>query len=390
MPAKINLDFDKLYNSINPAYGKYKIIEDLGIENRHRYANIKFINTNNICKYRLDAILSGKVKDDMAGINFDKIYNHPRYGNYKIIEYLGRDEKSNRLVKIKFLDYENEEKITLFRLADSCQVKPDFIKIGKEFMSCNYGPFVIKEIYSGYTDNGKKIDRKALVHFIETGYEAIYTTEDILSGCVRDKYATSIYNIDTTILQNPDAFILKCLKYTWNSMMTRCYKSNAPAYNEVTVCSRWHNMNTFIEDAKYLPQFYKYYRFPNNYRIDKDYLQLSIPNNKRIYSPETCMFLSTMDNSNLRAIENKRNHPEKFSSKYYNVSKRNGNYVVAMFNIYLGSYTDEIVAASVANYWQLYFHRFDIIPLLNNVPNMTPDQFIHYRVNPKELCIIKE
>ena len=44
----------------------------------------------------------------------------------------------------------------------------------------------------------------------------------------------------------------------------------------------------------------------NIYELDKDYLQQNIPIENRIYSPETCMFITKADNLQLALNENNR------------------------------------------------------------------------------------
>ena len=130
------------------------------------------------------------------------------------------------------------------------------------------------------------------------------------------------------------------------------------------------------------------------YQLDKDYLQLNIPMNERIYSPNTCIFLHFKDNINIRYIEEKMNNPA--LSKYFGVtpSKPLGTFTVHLIvnnnYIYRGTYDDEIVAANVYNYWYEYYHNYELIPLLNNVPYVPMEEWILHNRNPKTMCEIIE
>ena len=70
----------------------------------------------------------------------------------------------------------------------------------------------------------------------------------------------------------------------WKSMITRCYSSNYhkqfPTYKECTVCEEWLVFSVF-------KSWMKHQDWEEN-QLDKD---LIVPGNK-IYSPETCVFIS--------------------------------------------------------------------------------------------------
>ena len=75
----------------------------------------------------------------------------------------------------------------------------------------------------------------------------------------------------------------------WQSMLGRCYnvkvQVKCPTYKDCTVCDAWHNFQNFAE-------WYELNHI-EGYQIDKD---IKIPGN-RVYSPETCLFVSPHENS---------------------------------------------------------------------------------------------
>ena len=71
----------------------------------------------------------------------------------------------------------------------------------------------------------------------------------------------------------------------WEAMLNRCYSGNYPTYAGCTVCDEWRLLSGFTQwfDENYI----------DGYELDKD---LKVLGNK-LYSPETCLFLSRQDNS---------------------------------------------------------------------------------------------
>lgn len=321
---------NKQFNSSK--YGPYVILKDVKKE-KCTYVEIEFLISGAHTITRLTNALNGKVRDPQYGLNFNKIYTSNNYGRYRVID-----------------------------------------------------------IYSGKINCGNK----AKIKFIDTGYEKIVELFHAVLGDVYDNSATYKTPIDTSKLDNIDRNIkIKNFTYIiWREMIKRCYNNNADNYNfyggnGISVCNEWKNINIFANDIKTLPQYEKWYRFPTLYQLDKDYLQLSIPKNKRIYSPKTCMFLYYADNINLSHIENRNNN--NLVSNYFVVHKETESTYSASLsinnnNIYLGTFDNEIVAANVYNYWYNYYHNFELVPLLNNVPYVDPKEFIKHNTNPKVIC----
>lgn len=83
----------------------------------------------------------------------------------------------------------------------------------------------------------------------------------------------------------------------WSSMMTRCYNSKyhekEPTYKECYVCDRWLCFANFLEDLPLIDGYNEWYNNPNErIALDKD---MKIKGNK-MYSIDTCMFVSSGDN----------------------------------------------------------------------------------------------
>lgn len=80
------------------------------------------------------------------------------------------------------------------------------------------------------------------------------------------------------------------------------------------------------------------------------------------------------------------------TSQYYGVTKINDKYRVQLKmdnnkSSYLGKYTDEIVAANIYNHFYEHSNRFinkkyEIFPLLNNIPYIPFEECMKYRDPP--------
>lgn len=266
----------------------------------------------------------------------------------------------------------------------------------KIYYSDNYGPYIILDTYKRGIYN--KWRPTALIKFTSTNYEKIVDADDALYGKVTDNSTNIKIPIDTNLLSELDKLnrLNRFAKNIWESMIRRCYNDKANSfkmYGElgVTVCERWLLFDNFLVDLPFIPQYDKWSRFPTIYQLDKDYLQLHKPKNERIYSLETCMFLHYLDNNNLRSIEFKNNNSTE--SNYYGIHiDKNGKYGVQIKiegnTLWYGTFNNEIIAASVFNYHQERFHRYELVPLLNDVPYIPPNEFIKYNTNPKTMCTI--
>lgn len=324
------------YNRIleSNSCGKYVILGDTEKINNRKYVLIKFIKTNTIKEVRLDTALSGAVLDELYDIDFDKTYHSNLYGPFKILKYMGRNSDGRKLVLIKFLCTGNTKIIT--------------------YKAAKYG-------YA--------VDSNAIVK----------------------------HPLNTSILTSSEreSLIKRSLKQTWRQMICRCTDSNSAGYDNygaigVDVDNSWLNFDNFYSDVKLLPQYEKYEIRPFEYQLDKDYLQLSIPKSDRIYSKSTCMFLLNYDNNNLMSIEYRRDHLNELSSQYYGVrkikyNKYRASIIIDGKNISIGTFNSEIAAANAFNYWFETAHHYELIPLYNDVPYMSPTEFIKYNVAYKEI-----
>lgn len=91
----------------------------------------------------------------------------------------------------------------------------------------------------------------------------------------------------------------------WQSMLLRCYDEKThlrrPKYIGCTVCERWHTFSNFVEDVFKIPNF-ELWANNNGYCLDKD---IRVQDNK-VYSLDTCIFVSAAQNSSESIKRNKK------------------------------------------------------------------------------------
>ncbi|WZL56168.1 hypothetical protein SP3_00109 [Bacillus phage fHSPT3] len=187
----------------------------------------------------------------------------------------------------------------------SLNVKDDIL--GCRLFNKSGQSFIVKDKI--ITETGKA--NKYLVKFEETGYESIVEKVQIKRGTVKDRYARSVFGIgylgDVKMVDHKREYIM------WSGMLERCYDSSCERYKDyggagVTVCDRWHSFENFLEDLPNIEGYDEALFKQKKIFIDKDIKQKSIPKNKKVYSPDTCCFVSRQINNANRDLTNASNH----------------------------------------------------------------------------------
>jgi hypothetical protein len=252
--------------------------------------------------------------------------------------------------------------------------KVDFDKIfkarvGGDFKVLNIEPSV----------NGHKMVR---VKFFYTSKEKVVRWTDVNNGKefsnIRDDYYPTVAGVGC--IGNGSSYD----KHygLWEGMIVRCYDASDHTYARygakgVKVCDRWHCFEYFLEDVVNLPNYDLWAKYGGKcYNLDKDFLQQGVPLSQKIYSPNTCMFISTRDNT-LLAVSNNRNN-------YIGVRKY-GNYFEAYMSIgsfrkSLGKFATAELAAAAYNAAAEFYFKNSIV-ILNKVPPIPPGEINKYRLN---------
>lgn len=224
-----------------------------------------------------------------------------------------------------------------------------------QFYTPKYGFYRITE-YCGLSTSYEHLFR---VHFMNTGGTDIYAYSKIKSGTIRDPNYPSVYGVGYLgrkrgYVTNDKEFEL-LIHNRWNRMLDRCYNkknNHYPAYGGagVRVSDRWHNFSNFLEDIYTLPGFDKDKIISGELTLDKDKLQQNIPSCEKVYSKETCVWLSSTEQVEYRDYESMRN-PRTHTFKWIygseegiatNVSKfakQHNLYVSEIYNVLNGKKT---------------------------------------------------
>lgn len=146
---------------------------------------------------------------------------------------------------------------------------------------------------------------KVLIRFIDTGTEMITRKEKVINGQIRDKDYPLLCGVGFI---GYGVYATKHRSYQcWSSMIRRCYEDawhdKKPAYKTCEASEEWQEFQVF---AAWYDENYP--EDGISYELDKDHL---VKGNK-LYSSETCVFLSKSENSRIAG--------ERFSSMFEVVS----------------------------------------------------------------------
>lgn len=167
--------------------------------------------------------------------------------------------------------------------------------VGK-IMTNNHG-----EVYEvvAYKGRNKHAQHTYSIKFLKSGWlKEEVALCNMCKGSVRDRYAPSVFGIGC--LGNAKKSENRHAYNMWTSMLERCYCADSKNYQwygakGVTVCDRWLCFENFVKDIPILPGYNKRLFDAGLIKLDKD--SLSDPR-LRIYSPETCQFVTHSDNMN--------------------------------------------------------------------------------------------
>lgn len=155
------------------------------------------------------------------------------------------------------------------------------------------------------------------VIFEDTGTLLNTTSGSIRQGCIKDVMKPSVFSIGFLGLGNHKRHEggkpTKAYE-TWRGMFNRCYNESRhethPTYIGCTVCEEWHNFQSFSEwfGSNYIKGFH----------LDKD----SLIEGNKVYSPDSCVFISPKENS---VLSSAKKHGIKLSNgeviEIYNLSQ---------------------------------------------------------------------
>ena len=238
-------------------------------------------------------------------IDYNKIYSSKNYGNF-IIKQEINSRYNHRRVLIKFLETNSELEVSLENALIGNVKDPNRTAIyhtGEIIKSKNYGDiYIVKDF--GFNKNNIRIVH---IKFLNTGSERIVSWNAVKKDKIKDLFKPSIYGVGYIATEDYLDPIDKMLYHRWINMLSRCYNPNDNRFNSygnigIKVDNRWHSYDNYRNDIKNMHGFNLLNSYPNLYHIDKDYLQLTRPIHKRIYSNDSCIILLYKDNLSLSNI----------------------------------------------------------------------------------------
>jgi len=257
------------------------------IHKSNRY--IEFINTNIYNNYGL----------------INNIFYSKNYGKFKILNYIETSIDRHKIYKIEFLNTNFKTKARLKEiLSGSIKDKISVnLKIGSKYKSANCGYFIIDKIL-GLNKYHQQIYK---IKFLDTGYKVITTKYHILHGNLKDPLKVTVFNIGylgENFKENKktDKTLYNVLIKRWYIMISRCYNKKDKSFKfygakGITVDKNWHNFSNYFSDVQKLKGFDRKLITDNKIQLDKDLKQIDKPYNERIYSKDTCIWLSQYDNN---------------------------------------------------------------------------------------------
>lgn len=161
---------------------------------------------------------------------------------------------------------------------------------------------------------GKEKDR--YICRFDDGYTIISDSKEIRSGKISNPNINNkkngLANIGIGEYDSTNIFYNR-----WEAMLNRCYSKNKSyyrVYNDVTICEEWHNFQNFV---KFCLETYPTHIKDVKFSLDKDIL--SVENEPKIYSPNSCCWLPVSINAFLT-----NNQPRHNTSGYIGVSENTG------------------------------------------------------------------
>lgn len=162
------------------------------------------------------------------------------------------------------------------------------------------------------------------VRFNDTGYEVNVSKWQITSGQIRDPFKPQVLGIG--IPGDVDYSKYGDLAKIWRGLIYRCYDPNNSSYGRygevgVTMAQEWLFLPKFISDCLELPGFDWDLFTANKLHLDKDMKQRF--QSCKVYSKDTCMWLSPEDNVRVQDGQMKPfkvTDTEGNTSIHYNVS----------------------------------------------------------------------
>lgn len=179
------------------------------------------------------------------------------------------------------------------------------VEVGRIYKSNNFGEFKVIN-FERVNKSGVLMYR---IKFLDTEGERIVSSRTIVTGGVRDYRKPTYFGVGYLGDEYPNITHIERVKKVWVGMISRCYNIRDDSYDYyggkgVTVIHEWHDYSKFFSDLPNVDGWDKEKFMVGEIQLDKDYKQVGVEN--KIYSLETCTFLTHKENSNLATYDIQR------------------------------------------------------------------------------------
>ena len=196
------------------------------------------------------------------------------------------------------------------------------VKVGEIYKTNNFGDFIVEE-HIGQNDNRMSMYR---ILFMSTGGERVVGSQSIISGEVRDYLEPTYCEIGYLGSDYPNIEYDKRIMKLWTGMISRCYNKRDDSYQSyghkgVTVSEDWHDYSKFYKDIKHVDGWDDVRFKKGELQLDKDSKQMD--KKCKIYSLDTCRFLTPKENSYYSTYSRQRTFSALSPDGLYYPSERN-------------------------------------------------------------------
>ena len=179
------------------------------------------------------------------------------------------------------------------------------IVIGNTYTNKNGEKFKVVK----YSDKRSKSgNRFVVISFLDNGYTYDVDPVQIKRGTVKNIYAKGIYGIAS--IGNVKMVKYKRAYNIWHKVIGRCYHKQCRAYRHygargVSVCDEWLVFENFIKDYPLIDGYDEELFEASLLVLDKDLKQSTTSTCNKVYSKDTCTWMSLSINSSLASQDSK-------------------------------------------------------------------------------------
>ena len=175
--------------------------------------------------------------------------------------------------------------------------------IGSVFETKKYGLVTVLEVC------GKELkwSSKCKIRFLKTNSERYISFANLKQGNVKDFESKIVCgvackgNIDV-----PNGSYTRKIYELWKVLIGRCYNKKFKAYplygaKGVTVCDEWLNFSNFYKEHTEIEGYNLEEYIKGNLVLDKDIKQINLERFERIYSKNTCKWVTQQENNQFQS-----------------------------------------------------------------------------------------